>query len=114
MFAIREQVGVPLRITSFLRYTSRTRYDCPISRWLFPPRELQNGGELFNMPRIAKRYLQCVGYIYPDKESAQTDKAHGGSCFIVARLVDGGFQTFVIRPCTSSISYPTPLFASTA
>src|SRR5580698_2237082 len=61
------------------------------------------------MPRIAKRYLQCVGYIYPDKESAQSDKPHGGSGFIVARQVDGGIQTFVITNLHVIDKLPNPV-----
>ena len=48
------------------------------------------------MPRIAKLYLQTVVYIYRNQESAEADTGGGGSGFLVARLVDGGYQTFVV------------------
>lgn len=48
------------------------------------------------MPRIAKRFLDCVVYIYPDEESAASDKGFGGSGFVVARYVTGGYQTFIV------------------
>jgi hypothetical protein len=48
------------------------------------------------MPRIAKLFLQTVVYIYRDQESAKADKVGGGTGFLVARLVDGGYQTFVV------------------
>src|ERR1035441_138718 len=48
------------------------------------------------MPRIAKRFLDCVVYIYPDQRSAAADEGFGGSGFVVARYVSGGYQTFVV------------------
>lgn len=48
------------------------------------------------MPRIAKRYLQTVVYIYQDQDSARADMAGGGTGFLVGRPVDGGYQTFVV------------------
>jgi Trypsin-like peptidase domain len=48
------------------------------------------------MPRIAKRFLDCVVYIYPDEKSALSDQGFGGSGFVVARHVSGGYQTFVV------------------
>ena len=48
------------------------------------------------MPRIATRYLRTVVYIYRDQESAKADAIGGGTGFFVGRLVDGGYQTFVV------------------
>jgi hypothetical protein len=48
------------------------------------------------MGRIAAKFLDCVVYIYPDKQAADSDERVGGSGFIVARQVVGGFQTFII------------------
>ena len=48
------------------------------------------------MPRIARRFLDCVVYIYPDEKSAASDEGFGGSGFVVARRVGAGYQTFVV------------------
>ena len=48
------------------------------------------------MPRIAKRWLEAIVYIYADKASAEQDKPGGGTGFIVGRRLPGGYQTFVV------------------
>lgn len=48
------------------------------------------------MPRIAKRYLQTVVYMYPNVQSAKADRIGGGTGFLVGRRVDSGYQTFVV------------------
>jgi hypothetical protein len=48
------------------------------------------------MPRIAKRFLDCVVYIYPNRSAADADQGYGGTGFVVARRVEGGYQTLII------------------
>jgi len=48
------------------------------------------------MPRIAKRFLDCVVYVYPHRVAADSDQPFGGSGSIVARRVEGGYQTFIV------------------
>jgi hypothetical protein len=49
------------------------------------------------MGRIPRRYLDCIVYIYPSEQAAQSDEQRvGGSGFIVARVVPSGYQTFVL------------------
>ncbi|HWZ49976.1 MAG TPA: hypothetical protein VNW54_00775 [Granulicella sp.] len=40
--------------------------------------------------------MSAAPYIYPDQSSAVSDEGFGGSGFVVARYVPGGYQTFVV------------------
>jgi hypothetical protein len=61
------------------------------------------------MPRMAKQFLDCVVYIYPDKAAADADEAFGGSGFVVARHVKGGYQTFIVTNRHVIDKIPNPI-----
>jgi hypothetical protein len=52
--------------------------------------------ETSGVPRIPKKWLEVVVFIYPDKKKAADDLQGGGTGFFVSREVPGGWQSFVV------------------
>jgi hypothetical protein len=48
------------------------------------------------VPRIPKKWLEAVVFIYTDKQKAAEDLRGGGTGFFVSREVPGGWQSFVV------------------
>jgi hypothetical protein len=52
--------------------------------------------EISGVPRIPRKWLEVVVFIYPDKKKAADDLQGGGTGFFVSREVPGGWQSFVV------------------
>jgi len=48
------------------------------------------------VPRVPKKWLEAVVFIYPNREKAAKDLQGGGTGFFVSREVPGGWQSFVV------------------